>query len=177
MNVTVYSIALPWLLLIHRNNDHISTAGAEHRWFVQQQCRWLWLWWNSNGIRITHGGAWSCANIFQIICCRQLSGRGRWWCYKFHHENKIKINFVLTNYQNDCSNHFIQIHSRSDDNDDDSDLMPFNFVQFNLMPQFCFLAFSSFDSLLAPFDLPQQLPSPLACWHNVVSEIGRRFFN
>lgn len=67
---------------------------------------------------------------------------------------------------------------RSDDKDDDNDLIPFNLVQFNLMPQFGFLDFSSFDSLLARFRLmtvlspPQLLQTFFACWHNAESEIG-----
>lgn len=65
-------------------------------------------------------------------------------------------------------------HLRSDDKDDDDNaLIPFNLVQFNLMPQFCFFL-SSFGSLLALFGGlvalpsdngvdPLQLPSFRAC--------------
>lgn len=52
---------------------------------------------------------------------------------------------------------------RSDDKEDDNDLIPFSLVQLNLVPQFCILAFNSFDSLLAPLDLLQQFPSDFAC--------------
>lgn len=80
------------------------------------------------------------------------------------------------------------MYLRSDDNDDDNALIPLNFVQFSLMPQFGFFDFSSFDSLVAPFcclmalltAAPPPLPPPLipqllqtffACWHKAESEI------
>lgn len=49
------------------------------------------------------------------------------------------------------------MNSRSDDKEEDNDLLPRNFVQFNLVPQFCILALNSLDSLFVPLDLPSEI--------------------